>query len=387
MKRKLLALLLLGCAVSITPLFEDILTSNSSAAVANTTYSVKVIISDKFDKPLTDAFVTITNNRGRYVDGRSMRKGFAYFNLPKGTYTATAVLKEYKETKISFIVDISATKVGMVMPKNPITVFMGNPPRRAAGEIDVKTLNKRLTTFQADGYIFIPGSRSSENPDDYSKHFETILKSVGRHVSLDIQSFNHPSVRPYDQDYITWAAQTAKLSLKYKDLTSFIIDDYYGSTGKNTFDDITYARQVCDAAKKINPDLKIYATLYCTPKSGDETYWIDRFMSQLADPVINNCFTGVYLFTSPKYTRSVDKPVDMINTCISDLQIAKKEVIEGIYISDLYNFPISPDEALKNVTTAKATHPDGFAVYLLPEETDTRAVSSVLKTFSDTIKK
>lgn len=78
--------------------------------------------------------------------------------------------------------------------------------------------------------------------------------------------------RPYDEDYVRWATEIAKLSLTYPNVRSWGIDDFLAGANGELFTK-EYLGQVRAAQQAVNPRLKWYVTLYSwdiTPTTADK---------------------------------------------------------------------------------------------------------------------
>ena len=86
---------------------------------------------------------------------------------------------------------------------------------------------------------------------------------------------------PFRTDYVTWAAEIAKLSLDHPNIPGYVIDDFYDNTDEGHFTP-NYVRKMIGAGQRINPKLKFYPLMYF------QTPWaefVNRF-GKLVDGVV-----------------------------------------------------------------------------------------------------
>jgi hypothetical protein len=70
---------------------------------------------------------------------------------------------------------------------------------------------------------------------------------------------------PFKTDYVRWAQEIAKLSLKHKNIVGFVIDDFYTNIKLPDRDEgfsPKYTEKIHNAYKSINPNLKFYPLIY-----------------------------------------------------------------------------------------------------------------------------
>lgn len=70
---------------------------------------------------------------------------------------------------------------------------------------------------------------------------------------------------PYRLDYVKWAEEIAKLSLRYSNLKGYVIDDFFTDTypyNSNGIFTESYVNRFVNAGKAINPKIKFYPVMY-----------------------------------------------------------------------------------------------------------------------------
>src|SRR3954471_10189541 len=67
---------------------------------------------------------------------------------------------------------------------------------------------------------------------------------------------------PFKNDYVRWASEVAKLSLKHSNLVGYVIDDFYDNTEQDDHFTPNYIRRMTAGAKKINPKIRFYPLMY-----------------------------------------------------------------------------------------------------------------------------
>jgi len=70
-----------------------------------------------------------------------------------------------------------------------------------------------------------------------------------------------PYSEPFRLDFVKWAEEIARLSLKYPNLVGWIIDDFWANFGAHALSP-ALIRQMQQRAKEINPELRFYPLMY-----------------------------------------------------------------------------------------------------------------------------
>ena len=86
---------------------------------------------------------------------------------------------------------------------------------------------------------------------------------------------------PFRVDYIRWAQEIARLSLKHPNIVGYVIDDFYTNTQAERFSE-AYVKRMREAEKAINPRLRFYPLCYFQQPWGE---FMDRF-GALVDGVV-----------------------------------------------------------------------------------------------------
>jgi hypothetical protein len=132
--------------------------------------------------------------------------------------------------------------------------------------VDTDKLIKHLQDLKANTYFWEVWF-SSSNWDDI-KEFLPKAKMAGIIVWIflpspsetppNIPNGNYPE--PYRNDYIRWAQEIAKLTLRCSNLAGYVIDDFQFNV-PNPFSS-SYVANMVNAGKAINPNIKFYPLLY-----------------------------------------------------------------------------------------------------------------------------
>ena len=127
------------------------------------------------------------------------------------------------------------------------------------GRVDTDTMVKRLKELGVTTYywLVVPWS----NWDDL-KLFLPKAAAAG----IDVWAYLVPpsesppgGVQPFRIDYVAWGEGIARLSLKYPNLTAWVIDDFYGNRG---FFTPAYMERIRARTKAINPRLAFLPLMY-----------------------------------------------------------------------------------------------------------------------------
>ncbi|GAA1570575.1 hypothetical protein GCM10009804_28730 [Kribbella hippodromi] len=147
--------------------------------------------------------------------------------------------------------------------------------------IDTPATIRRLKQLHATMYTFGIWDKATDW-DDLRLEFAPAAARAGIDIMVYLvppsECYRNPvryldgrCSQPFDTDYVRWATELAKLSLKYPNVKSWGIDDFLvGSNGTLFTKD--YLGQVRAAQKAVNPRLKWYVTMYSwdiTPKNAD----------------------------------------------------------------------------------------------------------------------
>lgn len=71
-----------------------------------------------------------------------------------------------------------------------------------------------------------------------------------------------PYSEPFKLDYVRWAREIALLSLQYDNLVGYVIDDFWGNFDRPERFTPEYTREMVEAGKAVNPDIKFYPLMY-----------------------------------------------------------------------------------------------------------------------------
>ena len=245
--------------------------------------------------PVYSARVSLYNSSGALVSSRGMRRGVAGFSgLSAGDYKITVQNQGYIGTSVNVtLTDSKTTRVVAKINKVTFNTFVGNPPRSRDGSINLSALSDLETRLNMSYYTFFPQPNRGDalGSDDYSK-ISNILSSTDAPVIVDLLGFNHASVAPFKHNYVSWARDIATKSLTQPNLSGINFDDFFASGQDGSFSDTKYLAKVCNAARDINPDIEIFATLYCTSGKSEINKFLDLMKSNRD---INDCFSGAFV--------------------------------------------------------------------------------------------
>lgn len=392
---------------------------NNGACSSSGNGSLRVrVYDDKTKNLLNDAYVYVYTKENEFVDSRSTRRGFAYFaTMPHGDYKLVVTSPRHSNKSMNVnVLFRSERKVSVYLVKknSPKFIFVGNQPRSSYINADDYTkradeLEKIIKDLGADGYDFVFPPRDfnldSTHGDEFFEKFvennleisngETVY--TGPEVGISLTGFNLAPTYPYRKDYLGWFSHidsyvgSVNNLLDEKNFTvRVILDDFFAYSSDGSFADIEYMKKLCsikmdkkrynvntrilsDGSLTSDSTFKLYSVIYCGNSIGLDSLKVKEFSTATthekafadmlnSDDELKECFDGVYLYTSPR--ELVDEK--MINNCIKTLRPLKKEIIEGVYISDLAKRSISYNQRYKNINISRKTAPDGFAFFVLP---------------------
>ncbi len=161
---------------------------------------------------------------------------------------------------------------GSINAQKKLKPLLGNynsQPRKN-GHIDLNRLINGLKSLNADTYMFLI---NGENDWADLKTFLPRASKEGISVWAYLrppsetppENPGDPYSEPYKNNYITWAKAIAELSIKNPNLIGYVIDDFWYNTPaykRGNLFSTYYIRQMVEAGKSINPQLKFYPLLY-----------------------------------------------------------------------------------------------------------------------------
>jgi len=138
---------------------------------------------------------------------------------------------------------------------------------RDGEHVDIDLMVQRLTELGANTYMWLIWH--SANDWDDLHEFLPLAEEAGitvwvylvPHSESGFQNPNLPYSEPFKLDYVRWAEEIAKLSLEHENLVGYVIDDFWGNVTPDRFSP-EYTREMVEAGKAINPELKFYPLMY-----------------------------------------------------------------------------------------------------------------------------
>ena len=135
--------------------------------------------------------------------------------------------------------------------------------RRADGRVDVDGMVERLKELGVNTYFWLIWHAPTDWDD--LKLFLPKAAEAGINVWVYLvppsESPPHTKLfsEPFRLDYLRWAEEIAKLSLKHPNLKAWVIDDFYYNRSFFTPD---YVKRMQERAEKINPSLAFLPLMY-----------------------------------------------------------------------------------------------------------------------------
>ncbi len=162
------------------------------------------------------------------------------------------------------LISVAATAGAQTLPAPPPIGDYDSEPRRADGHVDSERLVRQLRQMNANTYFWLVWHAETDWEDLHE--FLPLAKAAG--ISVWVYLVPHtestppfPFSEPFKQDYVRWAREIAKLSLEHDNLPGYAIDDFGANMRPGRFTP-EYIKEMVEAGKAINPELKFYPLLY-----------------------------------------------------------------------------------------------------------------------------
>ena len=229
------------------------------------------------------------------------------------------------------------------------------PPRLANGDVDMDKLIKQLKEIHANTYHWL--DRDTHDNLDNLKKFLPIAKKAKIKVWVTLvppsesPPFSTHYSEPYKLDYVKWAVELAKLSLAYKNLVAWSIDDFVHNLTLYT---PAYVQEFLDSSRKINP---VFAFLPCC--------YFNKTNDQFAK-LYGSLLDGI-LF--PYRNESVEANLKDAGQVSAEIEKLRARFEEGFLIYlDVYASPhsklgSSTPEYVKEVIEAGLQSSDGVLIF------------------------
>lgn len=135
--------------------------------------------------------------------------------------------------------------------------------RRPDGRVDIEAMISRLKELGVNTYFWLIWHAPTDW-DDLQLFLPAAQKAgIKVWVYLVPPSESPPYTRNYSEpfrlDYIRWAEEIARLSLRYPNLSAWVIDDFYAN---HEFFTPEYVQRMRERAKSINPKLAFLPLMY-----------------------------------------------------------------------------------------------------------------------------
>ena len=151
----------------------------------------------------------------------------------------------------------------------PMLGDMDNEIRDANGRFDVQANADALTQLGANTYFYLVW----HDKNDWTElpAFASEAERRGIHVWVYLIPLSESPIKkkagwgysePFRTDYVQWAQEIAKLSLTHRNISGFVIDDFYDNTEYEDRFTPGYVKRMVQSAKQINPKLKFFPLMY-----------------------------------------------------------------------------------------------------------------------------
>jgi hypothetical protein len=160
--------------------------------------------------------------------------------------------------------------------------------RRPDGHIDVPAMIGALQEMRANTYFYLIWHAETDWED--LPEFAAAAERAGIDVWVYLIPWSETPVvkkswgfsEPFRTDYVRWAEEVAKLSLRHPNIVGYVIDDFYTNAIQPDRFSVSYVREMVETGRAINPRLKFYPLVYFHQPWGE---FLDRF-GGLVDGVV-----------------------------------------------------------------------------------------------------
>lgn len=141
--------------------------------------------------------------------------------------------------------------------------------------IDVPATIAQLKKLHVNTYVYLIWHSPTDWPD-LTNGFIAAAQKAGINVWVYLvpPSECDPNAwcsDPYQENYVEWAQAIAKLSVTYKNLTGWAVDDFTNGQNSALFTP-SYMQQIKQAVDAVNPNLGLYTTAYYPTAISDAFY-------------------------------------------------------------------------------------------------------------------
>jgi hypothetical protein len=150
---------------------------------------------------------------------------------------------------------------------SPIVGDFDNELRTPEGRFDTPRMIEALKRLGANTYVY----QIWHKPTDWDDLPEFAQAAAQNNINVWVWIMPWtmtPAVKktgrysePFQLDYIRWAQEIARLSLKQPNIVGYIIDDFYTNTQADRFS-ADYVKKMVAAGRAVNPKIKFYPQLY-----------------------------------------------------------------------------------------------------------------------------
>jgi hypothetical protein len=163
---------------------------------------------------------------------------------------------------------IAQTREAGPPPRPPIIGDFAAEVRLPNGHIDIDANIQALKAIRANTYFYLIWHAPSDWDD--LPAFADAAAREGINVWVYLIPWSEtPLVKkswgfsePFRTDYVRWAEEIARLSLRHKNIVGYVIDDFYPNTLYPDRFTVPYVRRMVDAGRAVNPRLKFYPLVY-----------------------------------------------------------------------------------------------------------------------------
>ncbi|GAA4524800.1 hypothetical protein [Amycolatopsis samaneae] len=229
---------------------------------------------------------------------------------------------------------------------NTVDAVVREPRPRADGyrHIDTPSLVAKLRREGLNTYVYGIWDAPTDW-DDLRTEFAPVAAAAGIRIWVYVvppsECFDDPvpsrsgrCSRPYKLDFVTWAREIAKLSVRYPNVVAWAIDDFLIGQNGQLFTP-EYMHKIVDAQDAVNPKLGFYTTAYYSDAISPAFY--ERFA-----PFIDGIVYPYLGFTSNTQDPAAVRP--NLDAILAQAKPRDMGVLFLLYTNRFLDAALPPDE-------------------------------------------
>jgi hypothetical protein len=228
-------------------------------------------------------------------------------------------------------------------------------PRTKEGRVDVPLLLKQIEAAHLNTYDFLIWHAKTDWDDFQQFVSQAKAKKLNVWITLAPPSEPPPSA-PFGLDYVRWADEVGKLSVRFDNIVGLVIDDFWSDENRALFTP-SYIANVAQTLRRHNPRLAFLPTIYWS------TIGDDRFAKDFGASIDGIVFP----YEDLESTRDLPSQLSGCRKWLGP----NKLVLVNVYASGSSGRgergPRSA-EYLRSVLEISRQSSDGIRIYCLPKQ-------------------